>query len=433
MLTIHDTINGTGNLIIDANSATPLILGDNAIATYGQGASHTRLNVSDASVGNIGDDWASLTYLSRNNIYHNVSSSETYSIPVRFLSGSTYIESDLIAAAGSDGAFTFDVYGGSSVGGVYLGADIVTDGGDIVIEDSIVTTTLNNDVVLNAKTGTVTIGTSGITGGNYDIEIIGSTPVVKAAVTTIGDVTLRPYDDATSIGIGSGAGAFSVSDALLSNFTGQTTLIIGHDTSSGVVTIDNADMSGGSYDVQLYGGGFVIDNGFDAGDSVFIKAAGDITLNSVVSSTGSGNSIVLVAGDEFINNHGALALDPGSGRFLVYASEESKITENGLIASSVYSSTYNSNPPASIDGADNNFIYEKKVSPEQKEVSVIVVKQVNNITTAQPFNQKTISSSYGFLSGKPTPVSADDTNLVEAEEPVDDFYDLCLYNEAYCH
>ncbi len=59
MLTIHDTINGTGNLIIDANSATPLILGDNAIATYGQGASHTRLNVSDASVGNIGDDWAS--------------------------------------------------------------------------------------------------------------------------------------------------------------------------------------------------------------------------------------------------------------------------------------------------------------------------------------------------------------------------------------
>jgi hypothetical protein len=91
-------------------------------------------------------------------------------------------------------------------------------------------------------------------------------------------------------------------------------------------------------------------------------AAGDITLNNTVTSgSAAGDSLVLAAGRNFINNAGATPLNPGAGRFLVYSTDPAANTFGGFASTgNAFSRTYAANAPTdasmtSISG--NRMVY----------------------------------------------------------------------------
>jgi hypothetical protein len=91
-------------------------------------------------------------------------------------------------------------------------------------------------------------------------------------------------------------------------------------------------------------------------------AAGDITLNNTVTSgSAAGDSLVLAAGRNFLNNAGATPLNPGAGRFLVYSTDPAANTFGGFASTgNAFSRTYAANAPTdasmtSISG--NRMVY----------------------------------------------------------------------------
>ena len=77
----------------------------------------------------------------------------------------------------------------------------------------------------------------------------------------------------------------------------------------------------GSADLRVPSGSFSVDQAYTAGTLTLRAPSGDIVLNSQVTGTGgSGTTVTLAAGNNFINNFGASAIDAGAGRYLVYSS-----------------------------------------------------------------------------------------------------------------
>ncbi|MCZ8257866.1 MAG: MBG domain-containing protein, partial [Polaromonas sp.] len=105
--------------------------------------------------------------------------------------------------------------------------------------------------------------------------------------------------------------------------------------------------------------------GLTASGKVLVRttgAASDLTLNnSVASGSAANDSLVLAAGRNFVNNAGGGALNPGAGRFLVYATDPTASTLGGLVSTgNAFGRTYAANAPTdasmtSITG--NRFVY----------------------------------------------------------------------------
>ncbi len=77
-------------------------------------------------------------------------------------------------------------------------------------------------------------------------------------------------------------------------------------------------------------------------------AASDITLNNGITSGSAANdSLVLAAGRNFVNNAGAIPLNPGAGRFLVYATNPAANTFGAMVSTgNAFGRTYAVNAPA---------------------------------------------------------------------------------------
>lgn len=105
--------------------------------------------------------------------------------------------------------------------------------------------------------------------------------------------------------------------------------------------------------------------GISATGSVQIQtqgAASNIVLNQDIladtdaNALATDNTIVLASANNFINNAGNNALQPGNGRFLVYSAHPDSDTRGGLNATPQYNHTYAGNPPATVGGG-NRFVY----------------------------------------------------------------------------
>jgi hypothetical protein len=97
-----------------------------------------------------------------------------------------------------------------------------------------------------------------------------------------------------------------------------------------------------------------------------VSNSGNLTLDQnakIVSTAASGNSIILAAGGNFINNDsndGSGTLAPGSGtaRYLVYSTTPVSDTFDGISPTSThYSGTYSNYAPGSVTESGNTFIY----------------------------------------------------------------------------
>ncbi|HSW93953.1 MAG TPA: filamentous hemagglutinin N-terminal domain-containing protein, partial [Gammaproteobacteria bacterium] len=116
-------------------------------------------------------------------------------------------------------------------------------------------------------------------------------------------------------------------------------------------------------------------NGISAqGGATLVAPAAAITLNSTVT-TSTGN--IVLAGNQFINNAGASALNPGSGSFQVWSADPASDTRGGLSYNfKQYNATYG---VTTVLGTGNGFLYT--TAPTVTPVLTGTVSKVYNATT----------------------------------------------------
>jgi hypothetical protein len=186
---------------------------------------------------------------------------------------------------------------------------------------------------------------------------------------TLGDIIFSPRANSASVGIN---GAIGTSDFVINNGTHLSSiisankLILGNSTSgTGAVTIGSGwNISGYTYPVEVYGGS-VNTGSITAGNNTLLLRAqvGNIALNSgaALSSTASGNAVVLAAAGNFINNSGSATpiTVTGGGRYLVYSS--SPLTDDYGVSGTTrpnkrYNFTYGTSTAGLFSGA-SGFLY----------------------------------------------------------------------------
>src|SRR5205823_12166173 len=120
-------------------------------------------------------------------------------------------------------------------------------------------------------------------------------------------------------------------------------------------TLSAGSLTANGDTITLTGAGSIVDTGAITAGRILGQAATNVTLNGTVSAAGAGDSLVLVAGGNFINSTGASALAPGAGRWLVYSTNPALDTRGGLAYNfKQYNATYG---VTAVLGTGNGFLY----------------------------------------------------------------------------
>ncbi len=390
-INIDYTISGTGNLEFFevGNSAESIMLGDDAIAAW---AAPTTMKISDNSLSNIADGWNSILFRAGGNVGSQLNI-DTALASFEFKDDVTFrnsrdlsLNSDIGVALGSDASITFDGNGivantfnlngnidlsnGDGTGTInfmdidtlnYAGS-IITNGTDIVIDNTINNFNLIGNTTFNAGASLIDIGPTGIAGGAFDLALIADDVDLAGTLVTTGDVTLRAATAGTNMLLGTvtaPSGVFHMTDAELALLNANK-LILGNDaTPSGTVTLNSVDVSANTTDLEVYGNN-IVSNLLTANNSVFMQANNNIEVRRPLNVSGAGNSVVMVA-NSFDNTHGVGAINPGTGRYLIYLDNTANVNKGGLTGGNLYNRTYAGDPPASIAmGFGDSFIYANR-------------------------------------------------------------------------
>ena len=351
------------------------------------------------------------------------------------------------------------------------GINIISDGyissttGNIAIESSVAG---SGSALLLNNSGSNYIG-GATTTGNITLALNSISMSSTDTIETTGDITISSLSSlpGTTIGLGGGSGDLNFTDDELAGLLAGGTLIIGDSTNgTGNVNIDSWDLSGTSYNVELYGGDFDLSGlTLGAGD-ITVSSISDINLNAAVGNNAQGGDVHFVAGNEFINNVGAAGINAGNGRYLVYAASPAQVTKNGLSASNLYQRTYALNPPSSLASSSDYFVFasvdptpappqSSNAIPEDFTPSVEYQVAANNFDNLLPglpvVPGLNISNRISSVNDTPIKLKKDvalnrfansreiyaDVRLLEAEllkvdEPIVREYDLCSHSDLYC-
>lgn len=243
----------------------------------------------------------------------------------------------------------------------------------------------------NSMTGNITLVTDKI-----DLDSL--------KLRTAGVVTFRPYGDSTDIGIHGGAGTLQLGNNTLGliDTSGVTPskVVFGNAASgSGEVTIANGwNFSAyNAFPLEVYGGS-ITSGGLTAGNTLLLRAlSGDVTLGGgALSSSASGNALVLAASQDFINNAGASALSTPNGRWLVYSTSPVNSVEGDLAGSRLYGRTFAGNPPGSISQSGNLFLYA---------ISPVLTVKADDVSRTYGSPNVLTSTITGFLDGDSEEIS----------------------------
>ncbi|WP_373531313.1 beta strand repeat-containing protein [Vampirovibrio sp.] len=217
------------------------------------------------------------------------------------------------------------------------------------------------------NSGTNAIGSNTMTGNiTLAANDYSFTPTFLA-LRTSGQITFKPYTSSTSIGLNGGAGSLALGNTFL-NYIDRATVtpskVIFGDSSagSGAVTITGPwDTSAYNMPLEVYGGSITTGSINNGSKSILLRAlSGDLTLNggTTLTSTATGNAIVLAAGNNLINSAGASALSAANGRWLVYSSNPANNTLGGLTGfTKRYNRTFGGNAPGTIAENGNVMMY----------------------------------------------------------------------------
>lgn len=254
--------------------------------------------------------------------------------------------------------------------GVYFTSDsdlLITGAGSLLIDATKGAGTSN---AFTTSGATITIG-GGTATGDF-VFAADDMSLADLSVQTTGGVGLKAKTAGTAINIGSGAATMglSLTDTEL-GFFNASTLTIGDTATSGDVHVNTAH----SFSEKL---------------TVLAGLTHDVYLDAVLVSTASGDAIVLVAGDDFINSADATALDTDNGRWLVYSGAPTENIRDGLLpTASEFGKTYALNAPATI-GAGNRFVYATSTRP-----TLTLDVNDDNVTYGDSYS----GGSYSYASG----------------------------------
>jgi hypothetical protein len=276
---------------------------------------------------------------------------------------------------------------------ITLAANVTTTGAQdyetaVTLENSVALSTTNSAVDFagtldgassGAQSLTVNSGTAATTFGG---KIGGNDPLDNLTITAdslnlgnkvygTGLLTIQPYTASTALNIndGTSSGLYLTSTEqgyiqndwagiAIGSASGTGNIKVGANTWNSPVTFND-----GSGTIEFSGAQTLGANTLTA-DS----ASGAIQLDSgaaITSTAGSGNSIVLAAGSNFVNNSGdgTSTLNPGSGtaRWIVYSTQSSTDTDGASLlnpAQTINGKTYATEPPGSVSGAgENTWVY----------------------------------------------------------------------------
>ena len=198
--------------------------------------------------------------------------------------------------------------------------------------------TWNDPLHLITDTGLMTIAGIQTMGANNLTLETNSNLAINANLNGSGNLIIRGQSTGTSIGINGAAGTLALSTTEIARITDGWNS----------VTIGRQDMMG---DISL--------NAAVWQNPTTFLTRGNVNLSGVQTSTETGGtSLVFVTqAGSFNNTVGAGAINPGGGRYVIYAVDAASTTLGGLApVNTIMAETYFSLPPGSV-AAGNSIVY----------------------------------------------------------------------------
>lgn len=220
---------------------------------------------------------------------------------------------------------------------------------------------LSSITVGNATAGKITVGGATTFGTNTTLMSGSGGIAISGAITATGkNLTLSTTGSASESSSITAAGLELLGSGgsyTLTNAANSIATLAGNTGS--ISLVDNASLAVGTVNTA----------GITTSGAVSLQATGassDITLNQSVTGGGSGNSVVLSVGRNFINNAGSGGVNPGAGggRWLIYSAAPANDTFGALASNSLplWNKTYTSYAPASVTETGNRYLFSYQPS-----------------------------------------------------------------------
>lgn len=236
---------------------------------------------------------------------------------------------------------------------------------------------LAGNVSIDGRTGTITMGA--MTGGAHNLTLTSDSIALSGNWSGTGDYVLRPFSDATSVGLGGGAGTWSLSAAELAHIASASAsqVTIGRATGTGAVAVsamtfdDKLALQGGA--VTFASGSHSFGNGLEVtsngrtqlNGATVTATGGNITINGTGSGSAQGFSMLgsaqlrTTSGSGNINitasNASGSAFSMGSGTNTLQADGTGNITINAkATGGSGFGATVGSSGTNTIRVVDGN-------------------------------------------------------------------------------
>ncbi|MFZ5736112.1 MAG: MBG domain-containing protein, partial [Pseudomonadota bacterium] len=199
----------------------------------------------------------------------------------------------------------------------------------------------------------VAIGSSGVstTLANRWIVATGSSFSIDQAISQTGNLVLSSNGTVTQT-----AGASISAATLKLQYISSGISYSLTDSGNAVSSLQPGNLGSGSLD--FYSSTDLSVGAFTANGGLLIRTAGALTLAGPLSSSATGNAVVLSAGTGFVNNAGSSAISVPNGRWLVYAAAPTGNTFNNLDSgnAAVWNATYAANAPSTI-ASGNRYVF----------------------------------------------------------------------------
>ncbi len=234
--------------------------------------------------------------------------------------------SSIGAGAGSTLALNSTVNGGFALdlvgGGTVTFGDTVGNATPLASLTQSAATTLNVNGGLVSTAGAQTYDGPMVIGGPTTLQTAGGSITANGAVTATAGTLSLTAGDVTLANAANNFGTVQVTSGANVDLVDANALVLG---ASNVGTIRAQTL------------------------------AGDLTVNGVNAATGGGDAIVLAAAGNFVNAAGAAALNPGSGRWIVYSTTPGGNAFGGLASGN--QAVWNTGYPTAITQPGNRYVF----------------------------------------------------------------------------
>ncbi|MFD2181536.1 filamentous hemagglutinin N-terminal domain-containing protein, partial [Rhodoplanes azumiensis] len=199
----------------------------------------------------------------------------------------------------------------------------------------------------------IALGSSGVSTSlaNRWIVATGSSFTIDQAISQTGYLNLSSNGTVTQT-----AGASISAATLKLQYTSGSASYLLTDSGNAISSLQSGLLGSGRLD--LYSSTDLTVASFTANGGLLVRTAGALTVNGTLSSTATGDAVVLSAGTRFVNNAGASAISTPNGRWLVYSASPTSDTFGDLDSgnTAIWNATYATNAPSTI-ASGNRYVF----------------------------------------------------------------------------